>query len=203
MAETSRAASVEASLAAGSLITGWLREHGEAPHKFRPMAERSYFLRLDTAEGPRVIWSPGLERAFAQAHSKPQVGDKIGVRQIEIRPRASGDRVPPSRSYWIVERSDFFSERAAAARALRDPRISARDAISVHPDLRGSYTALYRARLVAESRIAVPENRERFLSLVREALASAAELGEPLPRASLPERGSARSPRSPEDERSR
>jgi hypothetical protein len=115
------------------------------------------------------------------------VGDEIGVRQIEVNPvAASSDRArhaapPQPRSYWIVERRAYFAEREAAAQALRDPKVSPRDAIRNHPELIGAYFALDSARKVADARIAHPQSRERFIALVRESLAHATERGEPLP----------------------
>jgi hypothetical protein len=49
-----------------------------------------------------------------------------------------------------------------------------------HPELLGAYWALDSAGKVAEARIRNPESRERFVQLVREALAHAIERGEPI-----------------------
>ena len=193
----------EGSPASDVLVTGWLREHGDAPHEFRPRAEPSYYLRLDTREGPRILWGPGLKRAVERARTKPQPGDEIGVRHVEITPVGTTAATATPRSYWIVERKDFFAERLAAAQALRDPRVSPRAAVAAHPDLLGAYFALDSARKVAEARIAHPDSRERFVALVRETLAHATERGEPLPIAS-PKRSAASIPRRARgDDRSR
>lgn len=179
------------------LLTGWLREHGEAPHEFRPRAEASYFVRLETPSGMRTLWSPGLRRAMLEARTKPQIGDEIGVRQIEVTPVArahAGQRgsPPQPRSYWIIERRAYFAEREAAAKALRDPNVPPREAIRNHPELLGAYFALDSARKVAEARIAHAESRDRFVALVRESLAHATERGEPLPVAVRSSRAPAR-----------
>jgi hypothetical protein len=60
----------------------------------------------------------------------------------------------------------------------------------------GAYWALDSAGKVADARIANPESRQRFVALVREALAHAAERGEPLP-APRPQSRSAANPPSP------
>lgn len=172
------------------LIVGWLREHGPAQHAFRPRAEPSYFLKLQTRDGMEVVWGKGLERALAASRTRPQIGDEIGVREIEIRPIALPSRspggegaaptVPPPRTHWVIERTAFFAERAAAAQALRDSNIQPREAIRNHPDLIGAYFTLDAARKVAEAKIGHPESRERFVALVRETLAHAIERGEPI-----------------------
>jgi len=196
---TPTAASVEASpakpqTAADRLIVGWLRDHGVAPHAFRSSAEVSYFLKIQTRQGEEIVWGKGLERALIASRTRPQIGDEIGVREIEIRPIAlpiaeaqgsAARALPQARTHWIVERSAFFAERAAAARALRDPQVPPRQAIREHPDLLGAYFTLDSARKVAEARIGNAESRERFVALVRETLAHATERGEPLPSARL------------------
>ena len=172
------------------LIIGWLREHGPAQHAFRSKAEPSYFLKLRTREGEQFLWGKGLERALATSRTRPQVGDEIGVREIEIRPIVASrgppggegavPTVPAPRTHWVIERTAFFAERAAAAQALRDTNTQPREAIRNHPDLIGAYFTLDAARKVAEVRIGHPESRERFVTLVRETLAHAIERGEPI-----------------------
>jgi hypothetical protein len=172
------------------LIVGWLRGHGPAQHAFRPKAEPSYFLKLQTRDGEQLVWGKGLERALAISRTRPQIGDEIGVREIEIRPiaiasaepKVEGGAVtaPTPRTHWVIERTAFFAERAAAAQALRDPQAQPREVIRAHPDLIGAYFTLDAARKVAETKIANPESRERFVALVRETLAHAVERGEPI-----------------------
>jgi hypothetical protein len=90
------------------------------------------------------------------------------------------NRADTPRGHWVIERRDWFDERLAAADTLRDARISRREAIRNHPDLLGAYWALDSAGKVADARIRNPESRERFVQLVREALAHAIERGEPI-----------------------
>jgi hypothetical protein len=122
------------------------------------------------------------------------VGDAVGVRENGIDPMvvvmrerdAQGHvvvekKLETPRGHRVVERRGFFDERAVAAQALRDPRVSRWEAVRNHPELVGAYRALDSAGKVAEARIANLERRQRFVALVREALAHAAERGEPLP----------------------
>jgi hypothetical protein len=179
--------------ATDSLVTGVLVKHGRAPYGFQRGAEPSYFLTLNTERGERTLWGRGLERAMAQSRTQPQLGEAVGVRENGISPmtvvmrerNARGEivtvnRADTPRGHWVIERRDWFDERLAAAEALRDGRVSRREAIRNHPELLGAYWALESAGKVAEARIRNPESRERFVQLVREALAHAIERGEPI-----------------------
>jgi hypothetical protein len=68
------------------LTVGRLLAHGQAPHEFRPRAEVSYFVRLQTERGERTLWSPGLKRALTESRTQPKVGDQIGVKENGIDP---------------------------------------------------------------------------------------------------------------------
>ena len=57
-----------------------------------------------------------------------------------------------------------------------------------HPELASTYLSLRGAQEIAERRIADPKDRERFLTLVREAMAKSIKNGEPLPSVRLRER---------------
>jgi hypothetical protein len=172
---------------------GRLLDHGAAEHKFRPSAETSYFVRIETLQGERVFWSPALKTAIAGSRSQPQVGDEIGVRENSIQPvtlittvhdergNVKGKRrYDTPRTHWLIEKRSFFDERMLAAEALRNERLHPREAIRSYPDLLPAYIALDSARRVAEQRIP-PASRQRFVQLVRETLAHAIERSEPLP----------------------
>ncbi|EBP2047205.1 hypothetical protein PL30_19890 [Salmonella enterica] len=51
-------------------LTGTLLEHGAAPYNFRKDESHSYYARLRTAEGERVVWGIGLRAAIADAGLK-------------------------------------------------------------------------------------------------------------------------------------
>ncbi len=179
------------------LIVGTLLAHGRGSQN----GVASYYARVQTARGERVIWSAGLERAFLKSKTQPQVGEPVGLREngtdriiVEMYRRDSqGQRVLAQRAegprpHWVVERREFFDERLAAANALRDPRISSHDAVLEHPELLGAYSVLYRAIKLSLERFRSPDHRVRFLALFREALARTAEMGEPLPPAQARDR---------------
>jgi len=172
---------------------GRLLEHGPAKHMFRPSAEASYFVRIETLQGERVFWSPALASAMARSQSQPQIGDDVGIRENSIQPvtlitsvhdqrgnLVGKRRYDTPRVHWIVEQRAFFHERMLAAEALRNERLHPREAIQNFPDLQPAYIALDCARRVAEQRIR-PANRQWFVKMVRETLAHAIERSEALP----------------------
>lgn len=186
---------------ADRLFVGELVRHGRAPLGFKDGGEASYFVTLRSERGERTLWGRGLERALRDARTRPMPGDQIGVRENSIDPasvvvRTRNDRghvveekrYETPRPHWVVEKRSFFDERLAMARTLRDPRVSRGEATRNHPELAGSYWVIDSAVKTAAERIRRPENREAFVSLVREALAYTAERGEPLPRHPTAER---------------
>jgi len=188
------------------LTVGRLLEHGAAPHEFRPGAEGSYFVKITSDRGVRTFWSPALKHALEKSTTQPKLGDQIGIKENGIDPvevvirRRSTEGKPievhryeSPRSHWVIEKREWFDERSAAADQLRDPRAHPREAIRNHPELLGAYLTLDSARKFATERFEKLEQRERFLTLVREVLARATERGVPPPvvrvrdRAPLPE----------------
>jgi hypothetical protein len=195
-----------------SLITGVLLKYGHAPLEFKAQGVPSYFVTVQTERGERTLWGRGLERALTESRTQPRPGEAVGIRENGIDPMvvvmrerdAQGQvrlekRVETPRGHWVIERREFFDERASAAQALRDPRVSRREAVRNHPELIGAYWALDSAGKVAEARIANPESRQRFVALVREALAHATERGEALPSARQQARSDA-NPQSTKDQ---
>ena len=68
------------------------------------------------------------------------MGGRRGVSVVTRKKDAQGRvtmerRYDAPRTHWVVEKREFFDERAAAARALRDPRGRPREARRDHPDL--------------------------------------------------------------------
>ena len=57
-----------------------------------------------------------------------------------------------------------------------------------HPELAGTYLYLRGAQEIATKRIRDPQDRKKFVALVRSALADSVERGEPLPPVRLRER---------------
>jgi hypothetical protein len=182
----------------GGLLIGRLKDHGPASYQFRSGEDASYYVRLLTSRGERILWGKDLERAVkdGETHAKP--GDLVGARRIgreavtvTTRQRDSEGRVIAQeehhahRTRWVVEKVTFFAERARLARRLRDEQADLRAAVRERPELRATFLSVRAAEAFAAKRIADPKDRERFLELVRGAMANSIQKGEPLPSVSL------------------
>jgi hypothetical protein len=181
-------------------ITGRLIDHGAAAYRHDPHEPMSYFVKVETPEGEREIWGVDLKRALKESLTQPKIGDEIGLRAIrrdtvtvrEIERDPEGKVVGQKslgvhRNRWIVEKQEFFAERAAAARTLRDPSVDPKQAARRHPELVGTYLQMHAAQLAARQ-FRDPQDQEKFVSLVRTALADSVARGEPLPPVRLKER---------------
>jgi Large polyvalent protein-associated domain 7 len=180
---------------------GRLLDHGKDTYRHDPDAEPSYFVRLGIPGGYREVWGKDIERAVAKSLTQPEVGDEVILRRtgrdaVTVK-RAEKDaqgqikhkEVEAYRNRWILEKREFFEQRAAAAQIVRDESVGPREAVRQHPELAGTYLNLRAAELAAE-RLRDPEDRQRFVARVRDALAGGIERGEPLQPVRLRERES-------------
>jgi hypothetical protein len=174
------------------LIVGRLESHGPANYQFRAEESPSYYLKVVTNRGVEVLWGKDLARALSESRAQPKIGSVIGVRRsgyetitLPERRDAAGlvteHKRQVRRNQWIIESPEFFTDRARLARSVRDAQLEARSAVKSHPELASTYLSLRGAQEIVERRIADPKDRERFLSLVREALARSIKNGAPLP----------------------
>ena len=179
---------------ADELITGRLVGHGAANYQFRRDQDPSYYVKLQTDRGERVLWGKDLERAVKSSASGVSVGDIVGARRadrevvtvIERQRDAQGRVVSQSeqlahRNRWIVEKVSFLTERARLARQLRDEQLETRAMVREHPELASTFLTLRSAELYAAKKIADPKDRERFVELVKGAITGSIRRGEPLP----------------------
>lgn len=187
-------------------ITGRLIDHGVAAYRHDPHEPISYFVKIETPEGDREIWGIDLKRALKESLTQPKIGDEIGLRAVrrdtvtvrETERDSEGKVVGQKpldthRNRWIVERQEFFTERAAAARTLRDSSIDPKQAARRHPELVGTYLQMHAAQIAARQ-FRDPQDQEKFVSHVRTALADAVARGEPLPPVRLKEKAATRVP---------
>lgn len=80
------------------------------------------------------------------------------------------------------------SQTALGLRAAwRDAQQEVRSAVKSHPELTSTYLSLSAAQEIAERRIADPKDCERFVALVRDAIAASIKDGAPLPAVKLRE----------------
>lgn len=190
------------------LTIGKLMDHGRAPHEFHPRGHPSYFVKILTDDGERTIWAKGLERALAKSRTQPQVGDVVGIRENNLAPvsfitrtrNAEGlvtatRQTDTPRPHWVVEKLQDFDLRAAAARALRDPTLSRREAVTNHRELGPAYWILDAAQKYAAGRWESVKTRELFVAAVRETLALTIERGEPI---AEPNKGRERADHAPQ-----
>ena len=175
------------------LIVGRLLAYGKAPYQFRSAEDPSFFVRLQTQRGERLLWGKDLARAIAAATTQPKIGDMVGARRVGREPVSVVSRTTQSqqlvhRNRWVIEKAGFFAERARLARQVRDAQADTRRAVEAHPELLSTFLTLRGAQELAERRIADPADRERFVALVREAMAGSIKKGEPLPNVRLRDR---------------
>ena len=174
------------------LIVGRLESHGAANYQFRADQSPSYYLKVVTNRGVEVLWGKDLARALAESRAKPKIGSVVGVRRAGYETITLPERRDDTghiteakrtvrRNQWIVESPEFFTDRARLARRVRDAQQDARSAVQGHPELASTYLSLRGAQEIAERRIKDPKDRERFVALVREAIAKSINHGEPLP----------------------
>jgi len=198
-------------------VIGRLKDHGPANYQFRRDEDPSYYMRLLTSRGERTLWGKDLERALRDGETRPKPDDLIGARRIgrdavtvTARQRDAEGRVIAQeehhahRTRWVVEKVTFFAERARLARRLRDEQADLREAVRERPELRSTFLSVRAAEEFAARRIADPRDRERFLELVRGAIASSIQRGEPLPSVSLrasPERKTLNTSKTADPER--
>lgn len=188
---TERATEVRS--ADSELIVGRLVDHGPAPYTHDSKQPMSYFVRIETEHGDRDIWGVDLERAFRHSLSTPGIGEEIGLRAIGkdavtvLTPErdAQGQEIglkplDTHRNQWIVERKSFLDERRKMSDVLRDPEISASDAVKRHPELEGSYLQLQMGRALADKQYGSKAQREQFVEHLRAHLARRIEFGQPL-----------------------
>jgi hypothetical protein len=194
----------------GGLLTGKLIDHGQATYQHDTRQPMSYFVKLETPRGDRIIWGVDLERAFKESLTKPQAGEEVGLRAVsqdavKVKKTARGAdgkvagmrELETHRNRWIVEKREFFEARAQAARTVRDTTVAPKQAVKQHPELVGTYLQMHAAELAAK-RFRDPEDRERFVAKVRSALADSVARGEPLPPVRLRERPQERTPKTHE-----
>ena len=172
---------------------GELLDHGREHFKRDPHEEMSYYVTIGTPTGTHDLWGKDLERAFAESKTRPKIGDQIGVRQTgkeavtitELKRDQSGNVIgeePKSthKNRWMVEKREFFEERAQMAEIVRDRSITPAQGTQRRPQLAGTYVTLKLAEEYANTAIGDRDARKQFLEMIREAIATRIERGEPL-----------------------
>jgi hypothetical protein len=182
---------------------GKLLDHGKDTYRHDPDAEPSYFVRLGIPGGYREVWGKDLERAVAKSLIQPEVGDEVTLQRtgrdavtVKRSDRDSQGRVVEKevetyRNRWVLEKREFFEQRAAAGALVRDASVGPREAVRQRPELAGTYLNLRAAELAAQQ-LRDPEDQKRFVAQVRDALAEGIQRGDPLQPVRLRERAPTR-----------
>ena len=173
-------------------ITGRLLDHGPAPYRNDPHERISYFVKLETPTGVREIWGVDLQRALKESLTNPKNGDEVELRairrdavKVQVAERDENGSVLRENplethgNHWILEKREFFTERAAAARTVRDTNVDPKEGARRHPELVGTYLQMRAAELAAK-KFQDPADRATFLTRVRAALADRIARGEPI-----------------------
>jgi putative DNA primase/helicase len=180
-------------------VVGKLLEHGKDTYRHDPNEAPSYFVRIQTRDGQREVWGKDIERAVAKSLTQPQIGDEVVLQRTgqdavtvtrqerDAQGHFSPKEVDTYRNRWVIEKKEFFEQRARAAQVLRDETLAPREAVRQQPQLAGTYLSL-RAAELASKRLRDPEDRRQFVAQVRGALADDIERGEPLQPVRLRER---------------
>lgn len=182
----------------GELLIGRMIDHGKANYQFRASEDPSYFLKLLTSRGEKVVWGKDLERALREAATHPKAGELVGARRVAreavtvtSRQRDAQGRVVAQeerhahRTRWVVEKVQYFAERARLARQVREDHADVSATVRKHPELKSTFLSIRAAEEYAAQKIGNPADREKFLQLVKGALAESIRKGEPLPAVKL------------------
>jgi hypothetical protein len=186
-------------------IRGKLLDHGKDFYRHDSSESPSYFVKLQTEDGPREVWGKDIERAVRQSLSQPRAGDEVvlqrtGREAVTVRRQVKDDQgaaheapLDTFRNRWVLETREFLDRRGAAAEVLRDVSVRPQDAVRSHPELTGTYLNLRAAEIAARS-LRDRKDQQRFVHQVRLTLARNIERGDPMYPVRLRERSPARHP---------
>lgn len=172
------------------IVEGELLAHGAAPYRFDAAQRLSYYATLNTDAGERTIWGSDLERALTESRSQVRIGDRIVLRegesqqikmQVPVR-NAEGALVGDApqtfeRRGWSAETAEFLTTMARKAKALQDTGRSREALLAEYPDLAGAALGLRVAGEYAKRITTNPDDQNRIVHAVRNALAEAVARG--------------------------
>jgi putative DNA primase/helicase len=147
--DSERAIAVAASMAAeryqnNRVYVGKVIAHGESPYENDAKNEKSYYLKLDTPKGEKVVWGVDLKRAIEESGVK--AGDEVaianqGKKQVTVQVKERDDKgnlvgvkpIVTNRNTWDVRDIETLRQEAKAQltvlaeRADRAPPIKVYD----------------------------------------------------------------------------
>jgi hypothetical protein len=120
--EFSNAMDYVADLAASPrAYVGTLLDHGNAPYEFKEKAGPSYYIKLQTESGEKIVWGVDLPRAIAeQIGAAARTGDAVllafrGAQSVDVQDAQSGQTVQAVRNTWYFERVSELPQVAASS----------------------------------------------------------------------------------------
>jgi hypothetical protein len=171
--------------------SGQLLEAGAAHYRFDPKQGQSYYVKLRTESGERILWGIDLERALVESRSNVKIGDPVTVEnrgsqpvKVKVPQRdAQGSwiadqTITTRRNSWRIETTRWYAEQAERAEALRNGEAAKREIVLRFPDMINAVVGLWLGEQFADRRIEKPEDRERVVDLIKERIATAVQRGE-------------------------
>lgn len=126
------------------VYVGKIVDHGTAPYENDPKNERSYYVKLQTDAGEKIVWGVDLERATGEG--KAQIGDDVAlayqgkkpvtvpVKERDAQGNVTGiSEITTNRNTWDVRRLETVREEVqeklaeAARKTDRQPLVKVYD----------------------------------------------------------------------------
>jgi putative DNA primase/helicase len=89
---------------------GTLTDHGTARYEFKDGGTPSYFAKLQTSTGEKIVWGVDIPRALAETNGeRPKTGDTIllafrGSQPVSVKNELTGDEIKTHRNAWYAEK---------------------------------------------------------------------------------------------------
>ncbi|HCR7043386.1 TPA: hypothetical protein OO746_002145 [Shigella dysenteriae] len=167
-------------------LAGKLVEHGVAPYEHKKDNKDNYYVTLENADGKQsTTWGVDLQRAMAESEAQP--GDHIELENLG-RKAVTVEKDVKDETGKVVKKetiNTFRNSWQVKADAIRDQERPAREIVKEHPDLVNEITAVKLAEKVSQSMNA--DDKERFMSRVRDKLADKVASGEKGPELKIKE----------------
>ncbi|EKA6783380.1 hypothetical protein OL184_003309 [Salmonella enterica] len=167
-------------------LAGKLVEHGAAPYEHKKDNKDNYYVTLENADGKQsTTWGVDLQRAMAESEAQP--GDHVELENLG-RKAVTVEKDVKDETGKVVKKetiNTFRNSWQVKADAIRDQERPAREIVKEHPDLVNEITAVKLAEKVSQSMNA--EDKERFMSRVRDKLADKVASGEKGPELKIKE----------------
>ena len=167
-------------------LAGKLLEHGAAPYEHKKDNKDNYYVTLENADGKQsTTWGVDLQRAMAESEAQP--GDHVELENLG-RKAVTVEKDVKDETGKVVKKetiNTFRNSWQVKADAIRDQERPAREIVKEHPDLVNEITAVKLAEKVSQSMNA--DDKERFMSRVRDKLADKVASGEKGPELKIKE----------------